>query len=325
MKRKTSISIEPDQAGRLLLDYVAARFTYRSRKDWQSELSEGRFMVNNAVATLDTILNARDFIVYDMPDIEEPRVDFRYSILHEDEDLLVVNKPAPLPCHPGGRFFQHTLWSRLRKDYGPQTPMFVNRLDRETSGVVVLAKNSKSAHICQRQFVGQLVEKLYLVLVEGDFPAGQARAEGWLTKDPQSTVRKKVRFCRAAEAKPTDSQSCSTTFRLRARHEGLSLLEAIPHTGRCHQIRATLFSLGYPVVGDKLYGVDDQLFLRFMEDSLSHEDYRRLRLPRQALHSASLTMSHPTSEKKIIFTAPLPQDFSSIFPITAGNSRPRDQ
>ena len=93
---------------------------------------------------------------------------------------------------------------------------------------------------------------------------------------------------------------------------GLSLVEAVPMTGRTHQIRATLCSSGYPVVGDKIYGVDDTLFLRFIADQLTAEDHRRLRLSRQALHAADLTIRHPRSEEILRLTAPLPSDITSL-------------
>lgn len=319
MKRQTSIRIGSDGAGRPLLDYLASRFTYRSKKEWLGELADVRLLINGKVAAPDTVLAAHDLLVYRMPELPEPPVDFNYRVLHEDAELLVIDKPAPLPCHPGGRFFRHTLWARIRETHGPETPVFVHRLDRETSGIVVLAKSREAARCCQEQFAGQLVERVYLVLVEGEFPAGETTAAGWLTPDQMSVIRKKVCFLPEGSPVPAKAQSCRTTFRLLSRKNGLSLVEASPQSGRCHQIRATLCSLGFPVVGDKLYGVDEDLFLRFMEERLSREDSRRLRLPRQALHAASLGLRQPASGTRLSFTAPLPEIFSEIFPIpTAG-------
>jgi len=317
MKRQTSIRIGSDEAGRPLPDYLAGRFTYRSKKEWQRELADGRLLLNGKVAAPDTILAAEDLLVYRMAELPEPPVDFNYRILHEDADLLVIDKPAPLPCHPGGRFFRHTLWARIRETHGPETPVFVHRLDRETSGVVVLAKSREAARRCQEQFAGQLVEKVYLVLVEGEFLAGETTAAGWLAPDQESVIRKKVCYLPEGSSVPAKAQSCRTTFRLLSQKNGLSLVEARPQSGRCHQIRATLCSLGFPVVGDKLYGVDEELFLRFMEERLSLEDSRRLRLPRQALHAASLYLRQPTSGTRLSFTAPLPEIFSEVFSISS--------
>lgn len=105
---------------------------------------------------------------------------------------------------------------------------------------------------------------------------------------------------------PAGGVESSTTFRQLASASNTSLLEARPHTGRCHQIRASLLHMGYPVVGDKLYGVDEQLFLRFKEGCLSAADHTLLRIPRQALHAASLRFSHPATGKELAFSAPLP-------------------
>jgi RluA family pseudouridine synthase len=314
MERKTSILIPSDKAGCRLLDLVASRFTYRSREEWQMELAAGRFLLNDREAAGSELLAAGDLLVYRMVPMAEPPVDWRYEVLHEDEDLLVVNKPAPLPCHPGGRFFHHTLWARLRDEHGLARPAFVNRLDRETSGLVLLAKNSQAATSCQEQFARQLVAKHYFVLVEGEFPAGTLKAEGCLAPDPASAIRKKVSFFPTAGAVPAGGRTCSTSFRLLAGCGSLSLLAAWPHTGRCHQIRATLCSLGYPVVGDKLYGVDEQLFLRLQESRLTTADHARLRLERQALHAAYLRIIHPTTGREISFAAPLPASLQAVMP-----------
>ncbi|MFA6500159.1 MAG: RluA family pseudouridine synthase, partial [Desulfurivibrionaceae bacterium] len=256
---------------------------------------------------------------YLMPALIEPPVDSNYTVLHEDDDLLVINKPAPLPCHPGGRFFSHTLWALLKENQGLADPRLVNRLDRETSGIVLVAKNKAAARLCQEQFAQHRVEKTYLVVVEGDFPDTPLTVEapGWLGPDPNSAIRKKMRFYPEQNDAPPGAVEASTGFRRipGADNTNLSLLEAKPHTGRCHQIRATLLHLGFPVVGDKLYGVDEQLFLRFKEGCLSATDHARLRLPRQALHASSLRLSHPVSGKVVKFSAPLPPTLQGLLKV----------
>lgn len=310
LQRTTSVRIQPHQAGQQLLDFVSQRFTYRSREEWQAELAAHRFLLNDDEARPDYILAQGDRLVYLMPALVEPPVDSNYTVLYEDADLLVIDKPAPLPCHPGGRFFAHTLWAMLKENHGLDEPRLVNRLDRETSGIVLVAKNKAAARLCQEQFAQRRVEKVYLVMVEGDFSDTSAPVEapGWLGPDPNSAVRKKMRFYPEQKNAPPGAVESSTTFR---RISGtpdasLSLLEARPHTGRCHQIRATLLHLGFPVVGDKLYGVNEQLFLRFQEDRLSEADHALLRLPRQALHAASLRLNHPGSGRELEFSASLP-------------------
>jgi 23S rRNA pseudouridine955/2504/2580 synthase/23S rRNA pseudouridine1911/1915/1917 synthase len=316
MQRKNSVLIQPQQAGLQLLDFVSQRFTYRSREEWQAELAAHRFLLNDAEAREDAILTSGDRLAYLMPALVEPPVESNYTVLHEDADLLVINKPAPLPCHPGGRFFAHTLWGLLKEQHTLAEPRLINRLDRETSGLVLVAKNKAAARLCQEQFAQHRVEKVYQVVVEGDFPdtAVLVEATGWLGLDPDSAIRKKMRFYPQQNDAPHGAVESSTTFRRisTAPDASLSLLEARPHTGRCHQIRATLLHLGFPVVGDKLYGVDEQLFLRFQEDRLSEADHARLRLPRQALHAASLRLNHPVTGKELEFSAPLPSEIQVL-------------
>lgn len=310
MLRKTSVLIQPQQAGQRLLDFVSQRFTYRSREEWQAELAANRFLLNHGPARADDLLAQGDLLVYLLPELAEPPVDRNYTVLHEDADLLVLDKPAPLPCHPGGRFFAHTLWALLKQNHDLAEPRFINRLDRETSGLVLVAKNKTAARRFQEQFAQRLVDKVYLVVVEGDFldSSRPVEAVGWLGPDPSSSIRKKMRLYPEQKEAPPGAVASSTAFR-RISGGGagkLSLLEARPYTGRCHQIRASLLHLGFPVVGDKLYGVDEQIFLRFKEDRLSETDQARLRIPRQALHAASLRLKHPMSGRELEFTAPLP-------------------
>jgi 23S rRNA pseudouridine955/2504/2580 synthase/23S rRNA pseudouridine1911/1915/1917 synthase len=316
MQRKNSVFIQPQQAGEQLLDFISRRFTYRSREEWLEELAVDRFLLNNSEARAESILTQGDHLVYLMPALVEPPVDRNYTVLYEDEELLVIDKPAPLPCHPGGRFFAHTLWALLKEGHGLAEPRLVNRLDRETSGLVLVAKNKAAARHCQEQFAQRRVEKVYLVLVEGNFPDTTLAVEaaGWLGSDPESAVRKKMRFYPAQKDAPPGAAEASTSFRRlsSANDSSLSLLEARPHTGRCHQIRASLLHLSFPVVGDKLYGVDEQLFLRFKEGRLSAADLVRLRLPRQALHAAGLRLKHPASGRELEFSAPLPLAISAL-------------
>jgi RluA family pseudouridine synthase len=311
-ERICTVRVGPDQAGRSLLDLVAERFTYQDREQWRRELAAGRLLHNGKPAPANRQLAAGDEICYRWPGEAEPPVALAYQVVYEDADLLVVDKPAPLPCHPGGRYFRHTLWARLRQSAGLDRPCLVNRLDRETSGLVLVAKNQATARLCARQWQERRVTKVYLVLVEGDFPWVDLEARGSLAPDPASMIRKKVRFFPASCAAPAGARSCSTRLRRLAGANGLTLVEARPVTGRCHQIRATLSGLGFPVVGDKLYGVDERLFLRFIEDRLSAEDWRRLRLPRQALHGAELSLRHPVDSRPLHFVSPLPPELSKL-------------
>jgi 23S rRNA pseudouridine955/2504/2580 synthase/23S rRNA pseudouridine1911/1915/1917 synthase len=148
-----------------------------------------------------------------------------------------------------------------------------------------------------------------LVIVEGEFPPHEVTATGWLGPDPASSVRKKMRF--DPEQTLLGAKLCTTYFTRLKSDSGLSLLRACPFTGRGHQIRATLLALGFPVAGDKLYGVDATLFRRFISDQLTSNDWLRLRIPRQALHASRLTINHPATGEATTFVASLPSSLKN--------------
>jgi 23S rRNA-/tRNA-specific pseudouridylate synthase len=189
---------------------------------------------------------------------------------------------------------------------------------------VLLARTPAAAKNLRAQFAGRTVEKRYLALVEGRFPDA-VTAAGWLDADYGGEVLKQRRFtaaapapgaagaalCRPPEglAPPNDEAVwAATDFRRLSEHGPLSLVEARPHTGRLHQIRATLRSLGHPLVGDKMYGVDPGCYVRFCQGGLTDEDRARLRMDRQALHAAGLRFRHPRFGQPVSFDLPLPPD-----------------
>lgn len=312
LTRKLATRIALPDAGCTLIDFLARRFTYLDRAAWQEEIFAGRVLINNTPTDANAILTSGNEIVSLLPEIIEPKVATNYGVVHEDDDLLVIDKPAPLPCHPGGRYFRHTLWGLLKEAHRLDNFFFINRLDRETSGLVLIAKNEIAARHCAKQFANHEVDKEYLVMVEGEFPQTAVTATGWLAPDAESMVRKKMRFY--PEQPPRDAKTCTTKFAWRGSGNNLSLLTASPRTGRCHQIRATLLALGFPVVGDKLYGVDETLFLRFINNQLTDSDWSRLRIPRQALHASRLTISHPATGAPLTMTAPLPAALQNLLP-----------
>ena len=314
MTREMIFTVREKDAGRALAAFLAARFTYHAREEWARLIDEGRVRVNGRAAAPEAALRTGDVLRYDAADIPEPPVRTDYGIVSDDALMTVVDKPGNLPCHPGGRYFNHTLWALLKERQGLQEPVFVNRLDRETSGLVLVAKTHESAQNLCKQFAAHKVVKRYTVFVEGVFPE-RADAAGWLVSDAGSAIRKKRRFVPAAAGSPAPEASAEwaeTAFERVRTCDGFSVVTAQPRTGRLHQIRATLLSLGYPVVGDKLYGVDETLFLRFCTEALTEEDRRRLRLPRQALHAGSLRFHHPRFGALTEAEAALPEDMAAL-------------
>lgn len=299
--------IGPESEGFRLDFYLQKRFSYRSRNEWQKSIDDGEILLNGKPTKSSRRLHAGEKISFSPKSSEEPPVDPSYGILAETPDFLAVSKPGNLPCHPAGIFFQHTLWFLLREKYGGNIHI-ATRLDRETSGVVLIAKNPGTAAEFTRALTSNAVTKTYLAIVHGAFPAEPIHAEGWLSSDPDAHIRKKRRF---TWAQVPDSESSCTDLRLIAHLKNdLSLVEARPATGRLHQIRATLCSLGYPMAGDKLYGLDDRLFERFVSDSLTEDDRRLLILPRQALHASELSLSFRGGI--LHFESSLPEDMKRL-------------
>lgn len=308
---------EAEGADGLRVDrWLAARFTYRSRSQWRGCVERGLIKLNGRAVRPSRALRPGDTVEFITEDFEEPEVNFSYRIIWQDAHLIAVDKPANLPCHPAGPFFKNTLWHRLSSDFGREL-FLVNRLDRETSGVILFAKSEEMAGRMSSVLSGDLVEKEYLAIVHGEFPDA-VDAAGYLIGDESSPVRKKRRFVPEGEAGKIidparrDVETSSTFFRRTMFACGLSAVRATLGTGRTHQIRATLLSLGFPVVGDKIYGVDDGIYLRFIEGSTTPDDWNRMLIPRQALHSRMMSFPHPLDGVRIVVEAPLPKDMEGL-------------
>jgi len=303
-QRQANITIRTHEAGARLDVWLAGRFTYHALDEWLTLIQTERLLVNNLSSQADYLLCAGDLVSYHPVSLAEPEVSRDVQVLYEDDILLAINKPADLPCHPAGRYFKNTLLLILREQH-PEVRL-INRLDRETTGVILLAKNKRTAGKLGRQFERRQVTKEYQVLVEGEFP-DQLEANGILAVDNDSPVIKKRIFQWEGEG-----ETCATQFQRLACSSGLSLVHVTLGTGRMHQIRATLSSLGFPVVGDKIYGLDETIFIRMVGNNMTEQDRITLRLPHQALHAWRLTIRHPVSQEDLTFEAPLPMDVQEL-------------
>ncbi len=302
-------AVDWSAAGRRLDYQLAARFTYRSLEEWRERIVSGEITLNGAVVEPERILALHDIIEYRPGDLPEPEADLNYRVLYEDDALLVVEKPGNLCMHPSGPFFRHTLWHLLSSRYGKVH--FINRLDRETSGLLTAARTPEAAARLFR--TERTAVKRYLAIVHGRF-SELVRAEGFLIADSGSAVRKKRRFV-AGGRPPAGAAAVESAVTLLEPVKcggGFSLVAATLGTGRMHQIRATLYSLGFPVVGDKLYGVDETFFLKIRSNALTEADRARLILPRQALHADELEFTHPESGERLSFRAELPSDLAAF-------------
>jgi 23S rRNA pseudouridine1911/1915/1917 synthase len=224
--------------------------------------------------------------------------ELRSWIIHEDESLLVVDKPGDVVCHPS----KHGPWSSLvgavREHAGLETVHLVFRLDRETSGVVVLAKDPRTAGRLQTAMQERRIAKTYIAVLTGEL-AGAIRVDQPLGNDTSSPVFMKSAVC-------ADGQPSATRFEPLSRGGGYTLARVTTETGRKHQIRAHAQWLGHSVVGDKIYGPDARLYLDFVDRGWTPALEARLLMRRQALHCARIDLR--AAGTAFAFDAPLPRD-----------------
>lgn len=321
--RNIQTRISEAAAGIFLIDYLAERFTYHTRHEWSLLIAEGVLHLNGGQTVPEACLALGDILSFHPRRLPEPPVDLHFTLCHQTDHFFVLSKPPNLPVHPAGRYFEHTLWHELKRQHLCEEPHFINRLDRETSGLLLVARTPLDATACQRLFINGAIKKAYWVLVEGDFSKTFGTppfyCKGTLLPSPGPVRKKRVLSdpVFSEEALKVESPQEAVTRFTFCRffpNTGISLIEAQPLTGRLHQIRASCLSLGFPVVGDKIYGVNEHYFLDFLNDALTCEAFTALRLPHQALHSCRLSFIDPWKKIPLSFTAPYPPTWQSVIP-----------
>ncbi|MEO0650141.1 MAG: RluA family pseudouridine synthase [Planctomycetota bacterium] len=229
------------------------------------------------------------------------------TILHEDPQLLAVDKPPMLPVHPSGRHLADTLIQRVHARYDQKKERrefrikLCHRLDRETSGVLLLARDPQSHSKVMLQFERRETEKEYFCIVRGVPTDDGGRIDFDLGSDSKSEVR--LKMAPVAEGLPS-----VTRWSVLERYTDCALVSCKPETGRQHQIRVHMDAIGHSLVGDKLYGVDEQLFLKASANELTRAEEQSLGLPRHALHNHRLVVTHPFTGERVEVRSGLPED-----------------
>jgi 23S rRNA pseudouridine1911/1915/1917 synthase len=302
---RVEVDVAPEQAGERLDKYLASVLGDRSRAQIQRLIRDERVRIGDKVPRANTSVKAGDRVVLDLPDAAPSTVspeELPLSILYEDADLAVVDKPSGMVVHPAAGHSGGTLVNALLhhvKDLsgigGEMRPGIVHRLDRGTSGVMVVAKHDQAHEGLSRQFHDREVEKEYVALVWGVVQAGR-RIDVPIGRDPRDRQKMSARARRARTA--------VTRITYARQFSGVTLVHVAIATGRTHQIRVHLSAIGHPVVGDSVYG---GVHRRVPGDLRAVS-----RLQRPFLHSARLAFAHPRDGRRLEFTAPLPADLQSV-------------
>ena len=262
-------------------------------------------LLNDEPGFINRILKKDDRLTLCVKELESskkiPPVDLPLSIIYEDEDILIVNKPANMPIHPSMNNYENTLGNAVAYYYMKKGEPFlyrcINRLDRDTTGLTILAKHYLSCGILYDEMESREIKRTYYAIVENrtvfDAPYAHRLLQTGtidlpLGRRPDSAIERMVDI--------KNGDKAITHYRVLATNDGLSLLELQLDTGRTHQIRVHMQAIGHPLIGDFLYNSKD-----------TH-------MKRQALHAGKLSFRHPITKEMLSFTAPVPQDMQVFFP-----------
>ena len=284
---------EPEDAGARLDQFLAARAATLSRARIQDLIKAGHVTLNGRPTKASARLRAGDALALtEPPPVPTSTLaeDLALEVLFEDDDLIVLNKPAGMVVHPAAGHWQGTVVNALLHHCpalsgigGEQRPGIVHRLDKETSGCLVAAKNDVAHQSLSKQFAGREITKIYLAIAAGKFRHASGVIEGAIGRHP--VQRKKMTVLEDGRGRAS-----KTSYRVLAELPAGTLVECTLHTGRTHQIRVHLRHLGHPLLGDEVYG-------------------RRAGFARQMLHAWRLGFTHPRTGERLNFQSPIPADF----------------
>jgi 23S rRNA pseudouridine1911/1915/1917 synthase len=301
--RSEVLTIEHTLPSARLDTFLRGKFPAVSRGAIQRLIEQGHIQVNGRTVKPTHTPRAGEQVEVHWPEAraaEAQPEEMALNVLFEDETLLVLNKPPGLVVHPAAGHEEHTLVNALLHHCAGQLsgiggvarPGIVHRLDKDTSGCLVVAKNDETHLALSAQFATRKVEKIYHAILCGELPRDQGEIHAAIARHPSHRKRMAVDDAAGRDAR--------TSYHVLERLQGATLVEAVLHTGRTHQIRVHFQFLGFPLVGDATYGNRQNQHL---------SDLAGYAAPRQMLHAWHLTFSHPRTAKRLSFEAPLPEDF----------------
>jgi len=304
------LSVSIEASGLRLDSFLASRLSEISRTRIQHAIHDGDILVNQRIAKSSYRLREGDQIEIDLPEpppVELVPENIPLNIVYEDADVIVVNKPAGMVVHPGAGIESGTLanalvhhFNSLSKKAGRIRPGIVHRLDKDTSGLLVVAKNDIAHERLSDQFRDRQVFKMYIALVYGRLAKDRGEIQERIGRGTHNRTRMAV-------LKGGAGRPAHTIFEVAARYQEFTLLNVQIKTGRTHQIRVHLAHIGHPVVGDSTYGGGRVNEIRDVETRRAAQS-----LGRHFLHAEKLAFSHPRTGEPLEFTSPLPNELNRL-------------